>query len=377
MNSLYLHIPYCLSRCAYCDFHSSICLDDKDEYVDALCFELQQRESYLKKNTLDTIYFGGGTPSVLSIAQLDKIFKTIKQYYSISPKAEITLEANPDDIDKAYLEGLRQLGFNRLSIGIQSFDDEDLALIGRRHSAQHAIDVVKIAQQAGFDNISCDLIFGLPYQTLEKWKYNLSQLYTLNIQHISCYNLSYEEGTAFYQKLMAGELKEIDDELSLEMFKYLIDSSKAQGFVHYETSNFAKEGLFSKHNSNYWSGEAYLGIGAGAHSYDGEQSRRWNISDNQQYIEGIMRVNPHFDEELIDQAKAYNEFIMTGLRTIWGCSISILEDRFGSKMLEYCLEAASPYLKNRQLKIIDNVITIDAESVFISDQIMSDLMIVD
>jgi len=352
-------------------------MDDKDDYVDALCLELEQQVGFLPNTEIGTVYFGGGTPSLLSKAQLEKVFQSIKRHYTIADDAEITLESNPDDLDANYLQDLINIGFNRLSVGVQSFDDQDLKLIGRRHLGQDAIKVIKTAQEIGFQNISADLIFGLPFQTSEKWLKNLNQLFALNIQHISCYNLSYEAGTAFHKMLQKGELHELDDELSLEMYKMLIDESQKKGFVHYETSNFATNGLYSKHNSNYWSGNPYLGLGAGAHSYNGKDIRRWNASNNQQYIKGISEHKPVFEEEFIDDTTAYNEYIMTGLRTMWGCQLDQLQQRFGQEKLNYCLNSASPHIAKQQIILKDNTITIAAEAIFISDQIMSDLMIVD
>lgn len=351
-------------------------MDDKSSYVAALCLELKQQVSFLPNNEIGTIYFGGGTPSLLSKVELEKIFRTIHQYYQIAENAEITLESNPDDLNLSYLQDLLSLGFNRLSVGIQSFNDQDLQLIGRRHLGQDAIDVVKKAQAAGFKNISADLIFGLPFQTLEKWQKNLNQLFELNVQHISCYNLSYETGTAFHKMLQKGELQELDDELSLEMYKMLIEQSHNKGFIHYETSNFALAGHYSQHNSNYWTGNAYLGVGAGAHAYNGQDLRRWNVSDNAQYIKGINNNKPIFEEEIIDQRTAYNEFIMTGLRTIWGCALPQLQKRFGKVHLDYCLAAAAPYIAQQQIIIKNDLLTIAPEAIFISDQIISDLMLV-
>lgn len=373
MNSLYIHIPYCLSRCGYCDFHSSMCVDDKDDYVEALIQELEQRKDYLPSNAIGTIYFGGGTPSLLSLAQLTHIFTHIKKLFSIEENAEITLESNPDDLSESYLKGLLEIGFNRLSVGIQSFDNDDLKLINRRHKAEDAIEAIKTAQNLGFDNISADLIFALPHQTLAKWQKNLTQLFALDVQHISCYNLSYEEGTAFYQKLMQGEFEELGDDESLMMYKELISEAKGHGFEHYETSNFAKEGLYSKHNSNYWTGASYLGIGAGAHSYNGK-TRQWNASDNQEYIKSTQKGKSASEKESIDTDTAYNEYIMTGLRTMWGCDLLELKNKFGKEKLGFCLEAARPYLKSGQVVIKNDTMTISDEAIFISDQIMADLM---
>lgn len=373
MNSLYLHIPYCISRCGYCDFHSSTCLDDKDKYIEALCMEIKQRKDYLDGDTLDTIYFGGGTPSLLDRKQLERLFNAIRRYFAFSDTIEITLEANPNDINESYLSDLLVVGFNRLSIGVQSFNDDDLKIINRRHSAQEAIDAVNMAKRVGFKNISIDLIFGLPLQSIDIWQSNLQQAMDLGIQHISSYNLMFEKGTDFYRKRDKGLIKEIDEELSLEMYRYLIEKSSAHGFIHYETSNFALEGYHSQHNSNYWCGESYLGVGASAHSYNGK-SRRWNISDNTAYIQGIKLNSPRFELEVLDIPTAYNEYIMTGLRTIWGCNLDVLKQRFGSSMLDFCMKAAQPYINTKQLLLNKNILLIAPEALFVSDQIMSDLM---
>ncbi len=373
MSSLYLHIPYCKTRCGYCDFHSSTCTSQLDEYVNALCQELTQRQHFLPNNQLQTIYFGGGTPSLLSQQQLKQIFKSIQKHYSIDINAEITLEANPDDLSREKLLQFYEIGINRLSIGIQSFDNDDLERIGRRHTALQAIKAIHTAQNIGFSNISADLIFGLPFQTLDKWKKNLNQLFGLNIQHISCYNLTYEEGTAFYKNLQQGNYSEIGEDLQLEMYRQLIEQAKQKDFIHYEISNFGKESYFSQHNSNYWRNIPYLGVGAGAHSFDGK-SRRWNISNNQKYINGIVQNTPNYENESINKTTAYNEFIMTGLRTIWGCNLDILKQRFGETALQFCLDSASPYINKEQLIIQENTLSISPNAIFISDQIMSDLM---
>lgn len=375
MNSLYLHIPYCKTRCGYCDFHSSTCNDDQAEYVQALCQELVQRKNELPNQELGSIYFGGGTPTLLSLEQLAQIMSAIKANFSLEEDAEVTIEANPDDLNSAYLEGLIALNFNRISIGTQSFDDNDLKRIERRHSAKEAITAIKAAQKVGFKNISADLIFGLPFQTIEKWQNNLDQLLALKIQHISCYNLSYEEGTSFFKKKQTGEYQELDDETNLEMYKMLIAQAKNQGFIHYETSNFALKDCYSKHNSNYWTGAPYLGLGAGAHSYNGH-TRRWNISDNKQYIAAVIHDQVYYELEEIDDTMAYNEFIMTGLRTMWGCNLSILKEKYGKKYVNYCLKEAEPHIKKHNILLENNTLTLSPEAIFISDQIMADLMLV-
>lgn len=346
-----------------------------DQYIDAVCKELEQRIDFLPDNKLSTIYWGGGTPSLLSYKHLNKITQSIRRHYQICKNAEITLEANPDDLTQEKLEQLTTLGINRLSIGIQSFNNDDLKIIGRRHTGLQAIDAIKKAQKAGIKNISADLIFGLPFQTLEKWQSNLNQIFSLNIQHLSCYNLTYESGTAFDKKRQKGDIKELDEDLLLEMYQLLIDKSKQKDFVHYEISNFAKKNYFSCHNSNYWKDIPYLGIGASAHSYNGK-IRQWNIANTPQYIKGIQNDSPQFEIETIDAPKAYNEFIMTGLRTMWGCNLALLEKKFDKQTLNLCLKAASTYVENNQLIIKNNILTIAPNAIFISDQIMSDLMMV-
>lgn len=352
-----------------------MCDDDQEAYVQALCKELALRNAYLPSSSIATVYFGGGTPSLLSIEQFETIFGTIKAHFTIEDGAEITLEANPDDLSLDYLTALRQLGFNRLSIGIQSFDDDDLKLINRRHSGQDAISALKNAQKVGFDNISGDLIFGLPHQTLAKWQQNIDTMLSLNVQHISCYNLSYEEGTAFYEQLMEGQFSELDDETSLQMYQLLIEVTKAHGFEHYETSNFAKEKRYSKHNSHYWKGQPYLGLGAGAHSYNGTE-RSWNVSDNEDYIRGIMNGDSVNEIEHLDKRTRYNEFIMTGLRTMWGCSLITLNEEFGENYQQHTLDTAEKHLSNDNLIIENNILRIAPSAIFISDQIMSDLMMI-
>lgn len=376
MSSLYIHIPYCQTRCGYCDFHSSTSLEDKEFYVQALCEELRQRQTFLPKTPLETLYFGGGTPSLLTATQMEHLFSAVRHYFQFSEMVEITLEANPDDLSEKTLKHLRRLGVNRLSIGVQSFDDEDLRRMGRRHSASEALRAVFNAQSVGFENISCDLMFGLPKQTLGNWAKNINQLLKLNVQHISCYNLSYEKGTAFYQKKQHGELQELDDELCAEMYKMLIEKAKQYNFQHYETSNFAKKGCFSRHNSNYWRRKIYLGLGAGAHSFDGKK-RRWNVADNRKYTKGIMTGSPHFEEETLSRNEAYNEFIMTGLRTMWGCDLTDLQHEFGEGKRQFCMEAARPFLAVDQLLITNDIMHLSPDAVFVSDAIMAALMSVE
>ena len=280
MAGVYVHIPFCKSRCIYCDFFSTTSLPLRERYVDALCREIELRSRGLttEERHIETIYLGGGTPSQLSTEQLKRVFDTVQACFDVAKTAEITMEANPDDVNATYLQGIKLLPVNRLSFGIQTFNDERLRFIRRRHTAQEAIDVVRNCQAAGFGNISIDLMFGFPGETLEEWQTDIDTALSLQVQHISAYSLMYEEGTALTRMLEAGEIEEIDEELSLQMYCTLVERLKKAGFEHYEISNFALPGRRSRHNSSYWHGIPYFGFGAGAHSYDGDV-RRWNADD--------------------------------------------------------------------------------------------------
>ncbi|MEG1587164.1 MAG: radical SAM family heme chaperone HemW, partial [Bacteroidales bacterium] len=269
MAGIYIHIPFCKTRCLYCDFFSNTRMDKKNAFIATLCKEIENRKTYLGDATIKTLYFGGGTPSQLEEADFRQIFTTLKNCFDLSQCHEITLEANPDDLSESYIAMLRTLPFNRISIGIQSFSDRDLKFLNRRHDAQQAIRAVNNCKQAGFDNISIDLMYGLPGQTPDEWEKNLETALSLNIQHISSYHLIYEEGTALYRLLERGKVNPVDEESSLQMFRTLIDTLRKKGFVQYEISNFARDERYSMHNTSYWTGDKYLGLGPGAHSFDG------------------------------------------------------------------------------------------------------------
>ena len=309
MAGLYVHIPFCKKRCLYCDFFSTTQLERRAEYVSAVLKEIAARKNE-RDEPIETIYIGGGTPSTLPIEAIKRILKAID-----APNAkEVTMELNPGDTNQEYLQALRQTGINRLSIGIQTFQDNLLSLIGRRHTAQQAIEAVHMAQKAGFDNISIDLIYALPTQTMGQWKEDIEIALGLNIQHISCYGLMYEEGTALTKRLEAGEIEAIDEETENVMYDFLCERLKQAGFVHYEVSNFALPGKEAQHNSSYWNGTPYIGIGAGAHSYIGEV-RSWNPSDLDAYIKGIHDGKLIRESETLSEKDRYNERIMLGLRT--------------------------------------------------------------
>ena len=347
----------------------------KSQYIEALCKELELRKEYLQGEPIQTIYFGGGTPSQLSAEDFQKIFSQILQNDSDSTNSpEITFEANPDDITPHYLESLKKLPFNRISLGIQSFNDSELSFLNRRHNAQSAIQAVRICQEYGFKNISIDLMYGLPNQTKQIWKANLQLALELNIQHISAYHLIYEEGTKLDELLRKRKIASVDEELSVEMFSEMIDLLAANGFEHYEISNFAKPGFISRHNSSYWNGTRYLGIGASAHSFDGK-NRHWNVSNLDNYIDTINKGKLPQETEIIGVKEAYNDFILTRMRTIKGLNLTELETLFGEEKKNYCLRQVQKHLNNQTVQLQDNYLKLTRKGIFISDGIMSDLFV--
>lgn len=377
MAGIYIHIPFCSSKCRYCDFFSRVVNSSqaKQEYVDALCGEIILRKDYFGTKIIKTIYFGGGTPSVLSISQIEQILKTIEQNFIIDQKNEITLEANPDDLTIEYLNTLKQkTSVNRLSVGVQSFSDANLKLMNRKHSAKDAISAIENAQKIGFENITIDLIFSLPEMTEQNLRDNLNIFFDLNIPHLSAYNLIIEDGTVFGLWKKQGKIKEQDDEKSLNQYKVLMEEMEKHGYLHYEISNFAKPEFIAVHNFSYWTAEKYLGIGASAHSFDGK-ARQWNIANIQKYITGINNSNPEIEQEILSETEKYNEFILTGLRTFIGINIKQLENEFS----EYYLQVKNQideYLQKGLMFEKDKYLILSKEGKFISDSIMSDLMIV-
>ncbi|MFV0419202.1 MAG: radical SAM family heme chaperone HemW [Dysgonomonas sp.] len=376
MAGIYIHVPFCKTRCIYCDFYTRTDISPKNDYVSAVCEELELRKDYINSESVKTIYFGGGTPSQLSQNDFVKIFNAIRGNYRVEPDAEITMEANPDDLSDKYLESIRTLPFNRLSIGIQSFKDEELQFLKRRHSAKRAQEVVLYCKSLGYDNISIDLMYGLPNQTMEIWEQNLNTAISLDVQHISSYHLIYEQGTRLYRMFKMGDVKAVEEDLSVDMFSRMMDGLSDAGFEHYEISNFAKNGLYSKHNSSYWLGEKYLGLGPAAHSYDG-QNRAWNIASISKYIAGINNSQPNLEIEFLDNNTKYNDYILTGLRTKWGVNIGELEKLYGSQLKAYCLNNADKYISRGYVTYENDVLKLTRGGIFISDGIMSDLMWID
>lgn len=374
MAGIYIHVPFCKTRCIYCDFYTRTDMSPKYDYVSALCEEIKLRKNYIGDEDVKTVYFGGGTPSQLSESDFLRIFETLHHEFRIAPDAEITMEANPDDLSAHYLATLKEkLPFNRLSIGIQSFDDEELKFLKRRHSADKAKEAVRMCQSLGYNNISIDLMYGLPNQTMQIWERNLEEAIALDVQHISSYHLIYEQGTRLYRLFKMGDVNPVDEDLSVDMFSRMIEKLTAAEFNHYEISNFARHGLYSKHNSSYWLGKKYLGLGPAAHSYDG-QNRSWNVASISKYIEGIRAENLNLEIEVLEENTRYNDFILTGMRTKWGVNLSDLECLFGAKMKAFCLKNAQKYLDQGFLTEKDNILKLTRQGIFISDGIMSDLM---
>ena len=373
MAGIYIHIPFCKRRCIYCDFFSTTQSDQKSTYVRALCEELRIRKDYLQEEDIETIYLGGGTPSQLSQKELESIFTTIYNIYKVKEDAEITLEANPDDLTPEYVTMLRQLPINRISMGIQTFQENTLKLLHRRHTAQQAVEAFHRCREAGFQNISIDLMYGLPGETLETWIHDLKQAIDLHPEHISAYHLIYEEGTVLWKLREECQVKEADEDLSVSLFSTLIDMLTQAGYQHYEISNFCLPGLHSQHNSSYWTGKNYLGCGPSAHSYNGF-SRQWNVASLDKYMTGISSGQPDFELEELDLYTRYNDFVITSIRTCWGMPLSRLQTEYSEELYHYCLRMAKPHLEQGLLELQDEVLKLTSKGIFVSDGIMSDLL---
>ncbi|WP_442846656.1 radical SAM family heme chaperone HemW [Leeuwenhoekiella sp. H156] len=369
---LYIHIPFCKQACHYCDFHFSTSLKKKDQLVEALCAEIILRKNEIP-GVLQTIYFGGGTPSLLDADELERIFKTIDAHFAITENPEITLEANPDDLTEEKLKMLAQSRINRLSIGVQSFFEADLKLMNRAHNADEAVRCLELAK-AYFDNISIDLIYGMPDMINARWKENLNKALQLDIPHISSYALTVEPNTALQKFIEKGVVKPVDDAVAQAHFEILVDTMQQAGFENYEFSNFGKPGYFSRNNTAYWTGKAYLGIGPSAHSYDGN-TRSWNINNNPKYIKAIEAGELPVERETLSLTDKYNEYVMTGLRTIWGISLSKIEESFGLKFKEYALQQAEKHLEEHLLSRDGDRIVVTKKGKFLSDGLASDLFL--
>ena len=373
MAGIYIHIPFCKRRCIYCDFFSTTQSEKKSAYVRAVCRELEMRKDYLEGEDIETIYLGGGTPSQLFREELEEIFNHIYKVYPVREDAEITLEANPDDLTPEYVAMLRQLPINRISMGIQTFQEETLNLLHRRHTATQAIEAFRRCREAGFQNISIDLMYGLPGETLETWKEDLQQAIALRPEHISAYHLIYEEDTVLWKLREQHQVEEADEDLSVSLFSTLIEQLSEAGYQHYEISNFCLPGLHSRHNSSYWTGKKYLGCGPSAHSFNGV-SRQWTVASLDDYLKGVEGGQLDYEVEELDLYTRYNDFVLTSIRTCWGMPLSTLRSDFGEELYRYCLRMAKPHLDQGVLEKSEDVLKLTRKGIFVSDGIMSDLM---
>jgi oxygen-independent coproporphyrinogen-3 oxidase len=371
MSGIYIHIPFCKQACHYCDFHFSTSMKKKDEMVLALAKEISMRKNEFTNEIVETIYFGGGTPSVLSNEEIKFLIDEVYKNYNVVENPEITLEANPDDLSSERILELSKSSINRLSIGIQSFYEEDLKMMNRAHNSAEAINCLKEATKY-FDNISLDLIYGIPGMSDEMWKQNIETALSFGIPHISSYALTVEPKTVLKKLIDTGKIAEPQDEVASNHFMILVETLQKNGFIHYELSNFGKENYFSKNNSAYWLGKKYIGIGPSAHSYDGEK-RGWNIANNSLYLKSIQENILPIETEILSKSDRYNEYIMTGLRTIWGVSLHRIEQEFGLEYLNYLKKQVQKFLNDDLVFIESNILKPTQKGKFLTDGIASDL----
>ena len=375
MASIYIHIPYCKQQCTYCNFHFRIVQNDKAEMLKSIKKEIEMRQPYLNGATISSIYFGGGTPSILNKEELNSLVNTVYRHFTIDTDAEITLECNPDDLNTKMLSDLKEIGINRLSIGIQSFDDADLKFMNRSHNAKESLGCIYLAKKAGFENITIDLIYGLPNQSNEKWKQNLKQMLALDIQHFSAYALTIEPKTALKHLIDKKKVTPLEEKITVEHFNTLVQIATENNFIHYEISNFGKEGFFSNHNTAYWKNQHYLGVGPSAHSFNGT-SRQWNIASNKQYIEKVNTNNSYFEVEQLSNEQQYNEYIFTALRTMWGVELNYIAAQFGADAQKYFKKQVQNWKNQEKIKQLNNNYTLTEKGKVYADAIASDLFIV-
>jgi oxygen-independent coproporphyrinogen-3 oxidase len=375
MSGIYIHVPFCYKKCSYCDFYSVGRNRLNEDFANHVVEELKLQNININDRLVKTIYFGGGTPSQLPASDIQKIISATHGCFAIDSNPEITIEVNPDDITPSAAKEYLRLGINRISIGVQSFIDAELAFLGRRHDAQTAVNAIKTLQDAGFDNISIDLIYGLPNSTLQSWDFSLREAMKLNIQHLSCYHLTYEEGTPLTRKVKKGRVQTLDEEISEKQFQLLNQVTSANGFIHYEVSNLAKPDFFSRHNSGYWLDEEYLGLGPSAHSYN-KLKRWWNPASIETWKNSIQSGFEYVESEPIDSKTRFNEMIITRLRTIWGIDYDLLAKVINSLNLHPIRSQLGKHLKGGRLIIENGKIKIPPKRYFISDSIISDLLIV-
>ncbi len=375
MAGIYVHIPFCQSRCIYCGFYSTTLLDLRRKYIKAVCEEMQMRKDYICDEPFSTIYLGGGTPSLLEEEELQMLFTHIYKTFNIRSGAEITMECNPNDITPQFIQTLSRLPVNRVSMGVQTFSDSRLKLIHRRHNTQEVYNAVKSLRAIGLRNISIDLMFGFPGETLDDWLTDIEKALSLNVEHISAYSLMYEEGTLLNKMLEQGKIKEIDEETSLAMYNALTEQLTSNGYKHYEISNFALPGYRSRHNSSYWQQVRYIGLGAAAHSFD-LKSRQWNVSEINKYISAINKGYVPMKREELDDNTVFNDIITTSLRTCEGISLDMITERLGDGYKKKLTEGAQQYIRHGLAEMAGGRIRLTRKGVYVSDDIMSGLMIV-
>lgn len=375
MSGIYIHVPFCKKACHYCNFHFSTTMIRKEEMTAAICKEMVMRKSYLDRQQIDSIYFGGGTPSVLSESELCQILSIIRANFQVSENAEITFECNPDDLTAEYLRVLYEAGINRLSIGVQSFYDEDLKWMNRAHDSKQASESIRLAHIQGFQHISVDLIYGAPTLSDEAWKSNIETVLSFGINHISSYALTVEEKTALHNWVKMGKMKPMDEHKASSQFDVLMDTLIANDFLHYEISNFARAGHLAVHNTNYWKGIPYLGVGPSAHSYNGV-TRSWNISNNSKYLDHLMLETLAFEEETLSEADRYNEYIMTGLRTMWGIDLEYIGSNFGLAYFETISQQIEQPSIQPWIRKNEYIITLTSSGKHFADRIASELFMV-
>ncbi|WP_109696278.1 radical SAM family heme chaperone HemW [Chitinophaga deserti] len=372
MAGIYLHIPFCKKACHYCNFHFSTSLQLRDEMVDCLAAEAVLQRAYLGNEPVSTLYFGGGTPSLLGPAAIQRLLDVLRANYNVLPDAEITLEANPDDLTPATLRAFRETGVNRLSIGVQSFFDEDLKWMNRAHQASQSVECLQEARAAGFGNFSIDLIYGGPTLTDERWEANIRQAVALNIPHLSCYALTVEPGTALDHFIQHHKIPAIDPDRAAKHFAILMEELEKAGYEHYEISNFALPGMHSRHNSSYWQGKHYLGLGPSAHSFNGV-SRQWNVANNPLYIQSLKKDTVPFEIEMLSPSMALNEHIMISLRTSAGCSMVTVGERFGADKKDQLLAASKEFIRKGWMLQKEDRLTLTREGRFFADGIAAAL----
>jgi len=376
MAGLYIHIPFCKTNCSYCDFYKTTNINLKNDFIIALKKEINLRRGFFENCTVETLYFGGGTPSVLSLDDFRVILDDLHSVFDLSSVVEFTVELNPDDVSPDYMIGLKQLGVNRVSYGIQSFDDLFLKLVRRRHNSTQAVAAVNFAKDAGIHNISIDLMYGLPGLNVDIWKKSIDGFLSLDVPHLSAYHLIYEEKTLITSQVRRGVLKEVDEEESNNQFLVLLDSLAKNGYEHYEISSFAKPGFYSRHNSSYWSGDSYLGLGPAAHSFDGK-NRFWNVSNLKKYYSCLMDNSASFYEsERLSEIDIYNEIVMLGLRTKSGIDAVKMKSKVDDKLYDYFLKLVTTKIESGEIVFNNGFYSISEESFLVSDKIMSDLFFV-